>query len=143
MTIDGPVPFNLQKNEQIVWLFKGVKYWEERTRTEYRGAYGGVSIRIAKGVYYRTGSFRGSPLVTTNLSPVDVGMLAVTEKHIYFAGRRKAFRVPYNKIVAFKPYNNGIGIQRDAQSAKPQVFEVSDGWFINNIVGNLANLAKA
>jgi hypothetical protein len=141
--IDGPVPFNLLKNEQIIWLFKGVKYYEERTRTTYQGAYSGVSIRVMKGVYYRTGGFKGNPVVTSSILHIDNGSLAVTEKNIYFAGTSKAFRIAYNKIVAFKPYNDGLGVQRDAQSAKPQIFGVEDGWFIHNLVVNLSNLGKA
>ncbi len=141
--IDGNIPFNLQKNEQIVWLFNDAKYYEERTYTRYGGAYSGVSIRVMKGVYYRTGAFKGNPVVTSNIVHIDDGQVAITDKHIYFAGSKKAFRVPYNKIVAFKPYNDGLGIQRDAQSAKPQIFVVDDGWFIHNLVVNLSKLEKA
>jgi len=46
--------------------------------------------------------------------------------------------VPYSKIVSFTPYSDGIGIQRDAASAKPQTFVTGDGWFIYNLVVNLA-----
>lgn len=141
--IDGNIPFNLQKNEQVVWLFTGVKYYEERTRTSYQGGYSGVSIKVMKGVYYRAGGFKGNPIVTSNIVHIDTGTLAITDKHIYFAGSKKAFRVPYNKIVAFTPYKDGLGIQRDAQTAKPQIFGLDDGWFIHNLVINLSNIGKA
>ncbi len=141
--IEGTVPFNLTKNEQIVWLFHGAKYYEERSHTTYEGKSSGVSVRVMQGVYFRTGSFRGNPVVTTNIVHVDTGSLAVTDKHIYFAGSTKAFRIAYNKIVAFKPFNDGLGVQRDAQSAKPQIFGVEDGWFIHNLVVNLSNIGKA
>lgn len=141
--IDCNIPFNLQKNEQIVWLFSGVNYCEERTRTTYQGGYSGVSFRVMKGVYYRTGGFRGNPVVTSNIVQVDNGTLAVTDKHIYFAGLKKAFRVPYSKIVAFTPYSDALGIQRDAQTAKQQIFKVDDGWFIHNLVTNLSNISKS
>lgn len=140
--ITGNIPFNLQKDEGIVWLFKNVKYYEERTSTSYQGGSSGISVRVVKGLYYRTGGFRGNPVTTTSMVHIDTGSLGVTDKHIYFAGARKAFRIPYKKIVTFRPYTDGIGLQRDAMSAKPQVFVLDDGWFIHNLVTNLANIAR-
>ena len=64
--------------------------------------------------------------------------MGVTSKHIYFHGARKRFRVRYDRIVSFEPYRDGIGIMRDAQTAKPQTFQTGDGWFIYNLVTNLA-----
>ena len=46
-------PFNLMKSEKLVWLFDGVDYTETKTRRERRGTSHGVSIRVAKGLYYR------------------------------------------------------------------------------------------
>jgi len=138
--IDGMLPFNLQKGEVLVWLFQNVPYYEPRTRTTYSGGYSGVSFRIAKGVYYRVGGFRGNPVTTTETVHIDTGFLGVTNKHIYFTGRVKSFRIRYDKIVSFTPHSDGIGIQRDALSAKPQIFVTGDGWFTYNLVTNLARL---
>lgn len=138
--IDGNLPFNLQKTEKIVWVFQGVDYYEQKTRTRYVGGSQGVSIRIAKGVYYRTGGFKGERVQTSETVHADTGLLGVTNKHIYFAGTAKRFRIKYNKIVAFEPYSDGIGIQRDAQTAKPQTFVTGDGWFTYNLITNLAQM---
>jgi len=99
-----------------------------------------MSVRVAKGLYYRTGSFRGNPIVTSEATHAGTGILGITTKHIYFAGGQKAFRVPYQKIVSFTPYSDGFGLQRDAQTAKPQSFVVGDGWFVYNLVVNLSKL---
>jgi hypothetical protein len=138
--IEGTLPFNLQKGEVLVWLFRTVRYYEPRTRTTYVGGYSGVSVRVAKGVYYRIGRFKGKPVVTTELVLLDTGALGITDRHVYFAGEAKAFRIRYDKIVSFTPYSDGIAIQRDALSAKPQVFVTGDGWFTYNLVTNLARL---
>ncbi|HBT49507.1 MAG TPA: hypothetical protein DEA61_06725 [Caldanaerobacter subterraneus] len=84
------------------------------------------------------GQFKGYPIEKEEQVYVDTGILAVTTKHLYFYGKIKSFRVPYSKIVSFTPYSDGIGIQRDAASAKPQTFVTGDGWFIYNLVVNLA-----
>jgi hypothetical protein len=138
--VEGPLPFNFQKDEQLIWPFPEVKYYEVRSRRSFVGGYQGVSLRIARGVYYRVGGFRGSPVETAEAVHADTGLLGVTQKHLYFAGPTKSFRIRYDKIVSFTPYSDGIGLQRDAASAKPQSFVTGDGWFIYNLVTNLANL---
>ena len=134
----GRLPFNLQKSETLVWVFQGVDYYEEKTRSEFRGGSQGMSFRVAKGVYYRTGGFRGERVQTAETVHADTGLLGVTNKHIYFSGEQKRFRVRFDRIVTFEPYEDGIGIMRDAQSARPQSFRTGDGWFVYNLVSNLA-----
>ena len=138
--INGQLPFNFQKSESLVWLFKDVDYYEEKTRTRYVGGSRGVSVRIAKGVYYRAGAFKGERIKTSETIHADNGLMAVTNKHLYFSGNSKRFRVKFDKIVAFEPFSDGIGIQKDAATAKPQSFKTGEGWFTYNLITNLANL---
>jgi hypothetical protein len=140
MTINGNIPFNIQKSEKLIWVFQNVDYYEEKTRTSYVGGSQGVSFRIAKGVYYRTGNFKGEKVQTSETIHADTGLFGVTNKHIYFAGSSKRFRIAYSKIVAFEPYSDGIGVQRDAATAKPQSFTTGDGWFTYNLITNLAQM---
>ena len=140
INIEGDIPFNLQKSEVMVWLFQDVSYYEQKTRREFSGGHQGFSVRIAKGVYYRAGAFKGRPVETTETVLVDIGLLGFTNKHLYFSGDSKSFRIKYDKIVTFTPYEDGIGVQRDAATAKPQIFETGDGWFTYNLTTNLAQL---
>jgi hypothetical protein len=137
--IHGALPFNFQKSEELLWVFQGTKYYEDRKRRRYVGASQGVSIRIAKGVYYRVGAFRGHPIETTETVAVGPGMLAVTTKHLYFAGA-KSVRLAHSKIVVIQPYDDGVGIHRDAQSAGQQLFMTGDGWFTYNLLMNVSNV---
>ena len=133
-------PFNLLKSEKLVWLFNGVDYIETITRRERRGTSHGVSIRIARGLYYRPSTFRSQAHQWDEDVHADTGLLGVTTKHLYFHGAKKRFRIRLDKIVSFEPYNDGIGIMRDAVTAKPQAFVVGDGWFIYNLVTNISNI---
>jgi hypothetical protein len=142
MKVSGNLPFNFQKSEQLVWLFQHVEYLQPRTRTTYQGASHGVSVRVAKGLYFRTGQFSGNPIVNTQITSIDVGVLAATTKHIYFAGNVKSLRIKYDKIISFAPYSDGISIQRDSVT-KPDIFKTGDGWFIYNLVMNLAQFEPA
>lgn len=140
ITIDGNLPINLQKGEQVVWAFPNCKYFEDKVRRTYVGGSKGVSVRVMKGVYYRTGSFKGRSVEHTERVHMDTGLVAITNKHIYFAGSAKSTRIPYTKIVSFEPFSDGIGVMRDAATAKAQTFVTGDGWFTYNLVTNLAKL---
>lgn len=135
------LPFNLQKNESLVWCFRDVPFYEEKVYKSYVGQSHGVSFRVMSGVYYRVGASKGYPVETSRNEQIDVGMLGVTTQHIYFAGSKKSFRIPYKKIVSFTPYSDGIGICKDAANAKPQTFITGEGWFIYNLVMNLSQNA--
>lgn len=96
--IEGVVPFNLLKSETPIWIFNNVKYYQLKTYRHYVGGSDGVSIRVMKGVYYRVGGFRGYPVEETKLTKIDEGILCITNKHIYFGGRVKSFRISYDKM---------------------------------------------
>ncbi|MCB0071544.1 MAG: hypothetical protein KDE20_08810 [Caldilineaceae bacterium] len=139
INVSGAIP-NLQRNEVLVWAFPDTEYLEDKVRKEYVGRSQGVSIRIAKGVSYRVGGFRGRPVERQERVSLGRGTLFVTNKHMYFTGDQKTFRVPYSKIVAFEEYSDGISFTRDAATAKPQIFRVEEGWYLCNMVGILASL---
>ena len=138
LKLDTRPPFNLMKSEQLVWAINGVDYYETKTRRERRGSSHGVSIRVAKGLYYSPRTLRSRSVEWDETVHEDTGLLGITDKRIYFHGPRKRFRIRYDRIVSFDPYEDGIGVMRDAQTAKPQTFKTGDGWFIYNLVTNLA-----
>lgn len=140
VSVEGGVALNLQKNEQIIWAFPNTEYLEDKTKRHYVGKSHGVSIRVMKGVYYRTSAFKGHPVEHTERVSLGHGLLVLTNKHLYFHGPRKSFRIAYSKIVSFEPYSDGIGITKDAANAKAQTFVNGDGWFIYNVLSNVNNL---
>ena len=77
--VEGNLPFNFQKTEKIIWLFPSTEYYEDRKRRQFFGSTRGVSIRIAKGVYYRAGAFKGHPVETTETVHVGSGPLGLAQ----------------------------------------------------------------
>lgn len=139
--IFGDIPFNLQRAEKLVWLFKNVEYFEEKTRTRNVGGSQGVSIRGSDGVWFRANAFEGERVQTRESVHVDTGLLGVTDQHLYFSGPSKGLRINYNKIAAFRTFANGFGVQRDALTARLQSFVVKDPQFAYNLIRNLARIA--
>lgn len=72
--IDGQLPFNFQKSEALVWAFPDTRYLELRTKRTYAGGYHGASVKVAKGLYYRVGAFRGHPVDSTEMIEMGTGL---------------------------------------------------------------------
>ena len=138
--VQGQLPFNLMKSEDLVWVVPNTGYYQTKTVREFRGSSHGVSVRVAKGLYYRPSAFKGRSVSREETVHADTGMLGVTTKHLYFHGERERFRVRFDRIVSFEPFSDGLGIMRDNQRAKPESFVTGDGWFIYNLVTNLSQM---
>ena len=134
------LPFNFQKNEQVIWLKRDTELLEQKKKVEYVGRSQGVSIRIASGIYYRTGASKGKRIETETAQHIDTGLLCITNKHVYFSGESKGIRIPFSKIIAFIPYSDGVGIQKDGASSKTQTFVTGEGWFVHNLLSNITHL---
>lgn len=132
-------PINLMKNEHVIWA-TSCSYYETTTKRSYVGSSSGLSIRIAKGVYYRTSGFKGQPIITTELRYKGAGVLIFTNKHLYYHSSEIAFRIKYDKIISYYNYEDGLGVMKDGKTAKPQYFKDFDGWFAYNIVKNIGNI---
>jgi hypothetical protein len=137
LNITGTLPFILQKSELLIWVFQNVGCCEQRTKTTYEGRSSGVSFRIAKGVYYRTGAFKGNPVQVNEMRAIGIGLFAVTNKNLYFSSSIKSFKIPIDKILTLNPYEDGIGIQKDGASSKPLIFTDLDSWFVYNLISIL------
>lgn len=135
------LPFNFQKNEVVIWGFGGIDYYEDKTRRETVGRSAGMSVRVAKGVYVRTGASRGRSVEYTDTVHRGNGICAITNKHLYFGGSGvKALRIRHDKIVSVENFEDGVEIHRDAVTAKPQKFIGADGWFFYNLLMNASNI---
>ena len=74
---------------KLVWFMDDVDYIETVVRRERRGSSHGLSIRIARGVYYRPSAFRRRAIEWEETVHQDTGLLGFTTKHIYFSGPKK------------------------------------------------------
>lgn len=136
-------PVNFARGESPVWTFPNTDYLEDRQRRQYDGRSQGVSVRVARGVYVRLGAFKGEPVISTETVHADTGLLVLGSQNLYFVGPRKSMRVPYRKIISLTRFADGVGIHRDAASAKPQAFRTGDGWATYNLLAALCNAAAS
>ena len=137
ITIAGDFPFMLGKTENLIWLFRNITLHQQKVRREYVGRSSGVSVRIMKGVYYRTGGFKGHPVETTVMQRVGVGSVCLTDKNLHFSSPEKSLKIPYSKILSVESYSNGVGLQKDGVNDKPIFLENINSWFVYNVIANL------
>ena len=136
----GASAFNFMKSETPVWYFTDVDYFVVHKQSHFSGRSAGVGFRVARGVYLRTGGFKGQRYTTEETKHADTGTLCVTTKHVYFAGGANRFRVRHDRIVTYTPMADGFSLTRDRANARPEMFRTGDGWFAYNIVTNARNV---
>jgi len=81
----------------------------------YTGGGGGVSVRIAKGIYLRSGSGRRQP-IHRDVTSQYYGNLAVTNDRIIFINSQKGFDIKIKNISVIEPYSDGVVIQAKNKS---------------------------
>ncbi len=136
--VASSTPFMLKQGEYLIWVYRHlIHYYEQTTSTHYTGGYAGVGVRVAQGLYFRTGGFKGKPVSTTDMKYVTSGMLGLTNKNIFYYGADTSIRIPYNKIITVRAYEDGVGLQQDGSRKGTQVFQGVDGWFVYNLIANM------
>ena len=105
---------NLQNSERL--HFQSYIDWQEQRRVTKRINYGGPTarIKIMKGVYYRIGSVNVQRVSEDTWQKIDNGILYLTNKRLIFMGQKGNKTIPINKILDFKPYKNGVDIQKES-----------------------------
>ena len=126
-------PFSLQVKEVPLYMLSNVGYMEQRIRRETVGRSAGTSVRVMKGVSVRAGASKGRVVERDEIVNRGFGILAVTNKHLYYAGER-LFRVPFSKIVSVTPYSDAVEVVRDRASALSEYFKVLDGSFLCQVI---------
>lgn len=114
-------------------LTKGeVCQWEEpaglliqRTKREYVGGYGSVSIplQIVRGARVRVGGFKGVPIDKTVHEDGGRGVLHITNQRVCFTGLNQAVAIPFRKIVSLAGFNGGFEVHTGNEK-KPGIFLV-------------------
>lgn len=134
------LPFKFMKSEVLVWAFQPVHISEIKTVSAWQSGQQGVSLRLAKGVYWHLGKTQGHRVERQELKDLGSGIVAVTSKHIYMlTGSQDSMRIRHDKIVSIVPDTNGAIIYREGARSNPLLFECDDPWFFLNVVQNASN----
>jgi len=106
------IPITLQRGETCFW--SGEAEWhEQRTRT-VRINYSGpvASIRIMKGLHWRTGSIAPSRVTREELRRLDGGTLYITSKRILLTGASKGYQLRYSAAIGIEVFSDAIRVEK-------------------------------
>lgn len=131
------LPFVKLKSEHLIAGWQDVSYYT--TKRVFKGHSQGMSIRVAKGVTYRAGASRGTPV--DEFQRHGSGSLMLTTKHLYFTGYAidgKAFRIRLDRTARIEAMSDAVMVMRDTASAKPEAFGVPDPKWVARVIKTVA-----
>lgn len=139
--IDGtvmPAGIVLGARERFVWsgLAVGTEVTQFR-RTRFESA--GIGVRVARGVYFRTGTGQSVSQTFQTIGRSGHGCLAITTKHVIFAGGASTLRIPYGKILRVVSADDGIALELDWATRPLFLAEMprADAWLAANLIANM------
>lgn len=130
----------LKPDEQAVWEFGDTRYLTTQTHVQYVGGSQGVSVQLAKGLYYRASAFHGEPIRTEEMIEVGIGALVVTTSGLIFDLPGNSYlpgmasRWPFKKIIAVHRFSNAIEVLSEVGHKRPAIFQVDDPHFAVNLL---------
>lgn len=121
----GPSPVILKKDETISFIMENINLQEPRAVRQTHAAYGGPTIRVAKGVSFKLGGASARSESHDEIRPIDQGKLILTTKRLIFIGAKRTLNIDLRKIMAVEAYKDGIESQRENKQ-KPEYFTGTD-----------------
>lgn len=76
----------------------------------YSGGSSGVSIRVMKGLSYRVGASKATP-IRGNVQEKTPGTLTITNKRVIFSASKGAFDKKITSISSITPHKDGVSFQ--------------------------------
>ena len=104
-------PILLKAGELTLFVLPGVSLHEPRSVT--RGAYGGPSVHVAKGVTLRVGGFQAQS--HEELKELDQGTLVLTTKRLCFSGALRSLEIDLRKLISVDAYSNAVAVRRSGK----------------------------
>lgn len=129
---------NLTSDEICCYMDKAYTFKDKTVTTGYTGKNSGISIRIAKGLSYRTGG-SGSKAIRETQRTTYNGVLYITTKRIIFTSQKDSFDKTFDKITSIQEAKDGIIIQIGSHTYSIITKTHSEFMKVFNLVKNVTN----
>jgi hypothetical protein len=134
---------NLQRGE-VCYLSRNVEWYEMRRQRVGVGYAGpAMSIKIADGVYWKTGAFGVKPMTRDALVKIDAGQALITNKRLLFMGSLKNTNIKLDKILDVTKYSDGVGIEKDSGKSPVLSFDQDIDIFCATLARAISDFAAA
>ena len=128
-------PVALKKDEHCHYSNLITLYIPKTKVTGYSGASSSVSVRVAKGVTYRTGGSKGAPIRENVMEP-HKGVLSITSKRIIFTSMQNGFDKKISAISSILPADDGLVLQFSSNTYAVEAKDAKKIIQILNIIMN-------
>ncbi len=109
----------------------------------YQGGYGGVLVRLARGIWLRSGGGRAIPVISQKMKSDGEGTVYLTDRRLVFVGATKSVEIPFTKMASVEPYADGLRV--DVVNKTPVIIRTGDRWLYVHLwrvhAGRLAALS--
>ncbi len=133
--IPGEVDIILKRGEHVIFSLPDIQLWEERAVRRTKGYYGGPSLKVAKGLYFRLGGFNAESEAHEKLTDIDRGELILTNKRLVFSGSMESLDIGLKKILQVKPYSDAFAISRESRKRVLYFVGINDAMLTLSISG--------
>jgi len=107
------VDINIPRTEKCYFIAKNAHWFEQTAETPSKvNSNSSLSLKIAKGLYWRGSSTDNKTLDKVQWQNTDVGILYLTNKRVLFKGSKGDKIVLLNRIIDFVVFSNGIEIEK-------------------------------
>jgi hypothetical protein len=137
VSVVGPMPFELDAAESIIWIFNNVTALRAPKQKEaadraVSATRPGVPDYVAPASL--EGSARGKDAVE-----VGTGDLMVTSRHVFIVSDDRHRQLPFAKLAHIGAFSDGFELAR-SRDDRPLTFLVDDAWFAANLMIRLMRL---
>lgn len=123
----------LSEGEVCHYYNKASYVKEKQVIAGYTGGHKGYSIRIMKGMSYRVGQSKSTPVKKT-VNEMTPGLLTITNKRIVFTASKGSFDKSISKLSSMMPFERGIVFQFGSQTYP---LATSESTYIKQIISRI------
>lgn len=106
------VPFDAipAQGEGIFWTLSPSTYSRQVSITTHAGGFGGVSVRVAPGVYVRSGGYQGESQPAHRLEPIGTGTVAMSNLQTWFKCDQEITRFPHDRLISTQAFTDAFSL---------------------------------
>lgn len=135
---DAPPGLMLTKGEKFLFAWPSVSCHALNIKTKFRGRSTGGSYRLSRKFTIRHTEHRGKPISYAEWKKIGRGVLAVTNKHLYFlgSGSTRDMKERLSNVTSLDPTNDGFIVNLSLKTRPALRFEMSErhAFFATNVL---------
>ncbi len=107
------VDINIPRTERCYFVAQNAQWFEQTSETPAKvNSNSALSLKIAKGLYWRNPAQDNKKLENSAWQSIDVGVVYLTNKRVLFKGSKGDKIILLNRVIDFAVFSNGMEIEK-------------------------------